>query len=46
VNADPHVYPGMTMTPEFIVSEITNLLGVVVNFERQNDDGATHQGNS
>jgi hypothetical protein len=30
VNADPHVYPGMTMTPEFIVSEITNLLGVVV----------------
>jgi hypothetical protein len=30
VNADPHVYAGMTMTPEIIGSEITNLLGVVV----------------
>jgi hypothetical protein len=30
VNAGPHVCAGMTLTPEIIVSEIKNLLGVVV----------------
>jgi hypothetical protein len=30
VNAGPHVCAGMTLTSEIIVSEIKNLLGVVV----------------